>query len=302
MGGQRAGTATAAISRVGVVGAGIMGQGVSHSVAASGRDVVLVDISREALRQAQTAIKDNCRMYRLFASGELVDPGKVLARITSSTDFAALRDVDFVVENVAEDFAVKQTVYRQLDETCPRRTVFAANTSAIPITRIAAQTRRPAQVIGMHFMNPLPLKPMVEVIRGYHTSDATVERARELISAMGKDWVVVGDSPGFVTNRVLMVAINEAAYLVYEKVATPEEVDRLVTSCFGHKMGMLETADLIGVDTVLRSIEMLHEAFGDSKYRPCPLLRQMVDAGLHGRKSGQGFYRHNDYRRRGKDD
>jgi 3-hydroxybutyryl-CoA dehydrogenase len=288
------GTNRMEIARVGVVGAGVMGRGLGHNLAASGKDVILVDISADTLRAAEAEIRSNCRAYRLFAKGDLLDADKVLGRITFTTDYTALHKADFVVENVVEDFEVKRQVYRLLDQNCPEWTVFAANTSAISITRIAALTGRPAQVLGMHFMNPVPLKPMVEVIRGYHTADATLERARELLAAMGKDCVVVRDSPGFVTNRVLMLAINEAAYLVHERVATPAEIDRLFTSCFGHKMGMLETADMIGVDTVLLSIEQLYDAFGDSKYRPCPLLRQMVDAGLTGRKSGEGFYRHED--------
>ena len=168
--------------------------------------------------------------------------------------------------------------------------MFAANTSAIPITRIASLTRRPARVIGMHFMNPVPLKPVVEVIRGYYTADETVALAQGLLAGMGKEGVVVNDSPGFVSNRVLMLTINEAIFLLHEGVAAAEDVDKIFKGCFGHKMGPLETADLIGLDTILLSIEVLYESFNDSKYRPCPLLKKMVDAGLYGQKSGQGFY------------
>jgi len=167
---------------------------------------------------------------------------------------------------------------------------FAANTSAYSITRIGSLTQRPDRVLGMHFMNPVPLKPTVEVIRAFHTSQATVDTALALLKGMGKEGIVVNDMPGFVSNRVLMLTINEAVWLVQDQVATPEDVDRIFVTCFGHKMGPLETADLIGLDTILFSIEVLYESFNDSKYRPCPLLRKMVDAGLHGRKSGQGFY------------
>jgi 3-hydroxybutyryl-CoA dehydrogenase len=168
--------------------------------------------------------------------------------------------------------------------------VLAVNTSAIPITRIAGLTSRPASVIGMHFMNPVPFKPTVEVIRGFHTSEATIAVAKGLLARMNKECVVVNDSPGFVTNRVMMLTVNEAMFLVQEQVAAVPEVDHLFKQCFGHKMGPLETADLIGLDTVLLSIEVLYESLGDSKYRPCPLLRKMVDAGLFGRKNGRGFY------------
>jgi 3-hydroxybutyryl-CoA dehydrogenase len=168
--------------------------------------------------------------------------------------------------------------------------VFAVNTSAISITRIASVTSRAPQVIGMHFMNPVPLKPMVEVIRGYHTSEQTIDTAKALVAAMDKECIVVNDSPGFVTNRVMMLTINEAIFMVQEQVSSVVEIDRLFKQCFGHKMGPLETADLIGLDTILLSIEVLYESFNDSKYRPCPLLKQMVDAGLYGRKSGRGFY------------
>lgn len=168
--------------------------------------------------------------------------------------------------------------------------MIGCNTSAIPITRLASATRRPAQVIGMHFMNPVPRKPLVEVIRGYHTSDSTLALARQLLAAMGKECVVVADSPGFVSNRVLMLTINEAVCLLQERAASAEEIDTIFKTCFGHAMGPLETADLIGLDTVLLSIEVLYESFSDARFRPSPLLRKLVDAGLYGRKSGQGFY------------
>jgi 3-hydroxybutyryl-CoA dehydrogenase len=194
------------------------------------------------------------------------------------------------VENVVEKWPVKKDVYAQLDAICRPDVVFAANTSAISITRIGSATKRPSQVVGMHFMNPVPMKPMVEVIRGFHTSDASIAAAKQFLAGMGKDCIVVEDSPGFVSNRVLMLTVNEAVFLVHDKVASAADVDRIFKTCFGHKMGPLETADLIGLDTILYSIEVLYESFNDDKYRPCPLLKKMVDAGLHGRKSGRGFY------------
>jgi 3-hydroxybutyryl-CoA dehydrogenase len=207
-----------------------------------------------------------------------------------TTSYEALAEVDFVVENVVEKWAVKREVYPRLDRLCRPQVIFAANTSCLSITRLAAQTARPERVIGMHFMNPVPLKPTVELIRGHHTSRETVEAAQEFLAGMGKDAIVVEDLPGFVTNRVLMLTINEAVFVVQDRVAPAEDVDRLFRSCFGHKMGPLETGDLIGLDTILDSLEVLHESYGDDKFRPAPLLRKMVDAGLLGRKSGRGFY------------
>jgi 3-hydroxybutyryl-CoA dehydrogenase len=195
-----------------------------------------------------------------------------------------------VIENVPEKWEIKREVYPRLDALCPERTVFAVNTSCISITRVGGLTRRPERVVGMHFMNPVPLKPMVEVIRGYHTSEETLDTARRLLRQMGKDGIVVNDLPGFVSNRILMLTVNEAIFVLQDGVATAEQVDQLFKTCFGHKMGPLETADLIGLDTILYSIEVLYESYSDGKYRPAPLLRKMVDAGLLGRKSGKGFY------------
>lgn len=285
---------------IGVVGAGVMGRGVAQNLAQTGHRVVLVDIDPAALCGAEAEIRRGLRFQRLFRKDETkdaatrqaagADDAAVLDRILFTTKDEVLAESDFVIENATEDWTVKEAVYRRIDTLCRPEVVFAANTSAITITRIAAATGRPDRVIGMHFMNPVPLKPVVEVIRGYHSSEETVAHARAFLAGMGKEAVVVEDSPGFVSNRVLMLAVNEAAYLVHEGVAPAVDVDRIFTSCFGHKMGMLETADLIGLDTVLRSIEVLSESFRDSKYRPCPLLRKMVDAGLLGRKSGRGFY------------
>ncbi len=279
------------IQAVGVVGAGVMGRGVAQSLAQTGHHVVLLDISDEVLAKALAEIKDNVRLHSLFTpkKGALA-PDDVARQITCSTDYDMLAEAEFVIENVTEKWELKQAIYPQLSAICRDSCVLAVNTSAIPITRLAALTARPSSVLGMHFMNPVPLKPMVEVIRGYHTSNETLERAKHLLTQMGKECIVVNDAAGFVTNRVMMLTVNEAIFLLHEQVASAEEIDRLFKSCFGHKMGPLETADLIGLDTVLLSIEVLYDNFNDSKYRPCPLLRKMVDAGLYGRKSGQGFY------------
>lgn len=254
---------------------------------------MLVDVSQEILDQARESIRNSIRFQGLFTKDKKTNNlGEVLERISLTTDASVLADADFVIENVTEKPDVKKEVYSAIDRICPDRTIFGANTSAITITQIASLTKRPAQVIGIHFMNPVPLKTTVEVIRGFHTSDETLEHTRRLLSQMGKECVVVKDSPGFVSNRVLMLTVNEAIFLLQEKAAKAEEIDRIFTACFGHKMGPLATADLIGLDTVLYSLEVLYDAFADSKYRACPLLRKMVDAGLYGRKSGQGFYKY----------
>ena len=274
---------------VGVVGAGVMGIGVAQNLAQDGYDVVLVDLDEQTLTAARTAIARNCRMSRLMG-GPALDPDEVLARITTAVGVDALAKAEFVIENVTENWDVKRAVHEALDAACGPDAVFIVNTSAFPITKVAAVTSRPGQVVGVHFMNPVPAKPAVELIPGFHTTPRTIERTRQLLTAMGKKAIQVQDACGFVSNRVLMLTVNEAAYLVHEGVADAASVDEVFRSCFGHPMGPLETADLIGVDTILYSVEVLYEYYSDSKYRPCPLLRQMTDAGLHGRKSGRGFY------------
>lgn len=278
---------------VGVVGAGVMGVGVAHSLAQAGHRVILLDISDDILKQAREEIIKNLRMERMFSKSkgyESIDT--VVERITFTTDYAPFADADFVIENVTENWEIKKKVHAQLDAIAPAHAVFAANTSAVSITRIGSVTKRPSQVLGMHFMNPVPMKPVVEVIRGYHTSEETIATAQALLASMNKEGIVVKDMPGFVSNRVLMLTVNEAIFLVQDQVATAAEVDKIFRTCFGHKMGPLETADLIGLDTILYSVEVLYESYNDSKYRPCPLLKKMVDAGLYGRKSGQGFYQY----------
>ena len=274
---------------IGVAGAGVMGIGVAQNLAQTGHQVVLVDLDEDVLSRALSQIERNCRMSRLMG-GPVVDANAVLALITTATKAAALADVDVVIENITENWELKKALYAELDAVCKPGTIFVVNTSAIPITKVGGITKRPEQVVGVHFMNPVPMKPACELIPGFHTTPETLVRVRALLEAMGKKPLQVKDSSGFVSNRVLMLTVNEAAFLVHEGVATAETVDEVFRSCFGHPMGPLETADLIGVDTILYSVEVLYQNYSDSKYRPCPLLQQMTDAGLHGRKSGRGFY------------
>jgi 3-hydroxybutyryl-CoA dehydrogenase len=282
----------AAPRTVGVVGAGVMGVGVAQNLAQTGHRVLLLDVSAQVLERARAEIEKGLRFHGMFARQKAAGPppAEVLGRIEFTTEYDAFAAADFVVENVTEKWEAKSPVYPVLDRVCPPHACFAANTSAYSITRIGSLTQRPDRVLGMHFMNPVPLKPTVEVIRAFHTSQATLDTAQTLLRAMGKEGIVVNDMPGFVSNRVLMLTINEAVWLVQDQVAAAEDVDRIFKTCFGHRMGPLETADLIGLDTILYSVEVLYESYNDSKYRPCPLLRKMVDAGLHGRKNGRGFY------------
>jgi 3-hydroxybutyryl-CoA dehydrogenase len=279
------------IKTVGVIGAGVMGVGLGQNLAQTGHKAILVDISGEVLDRAREEIKKGLRFQGMFQKGAKKESSdEVLGRIRFTTNLEELDEADFVVENVPEKWEIKSRIYPRIDAICPERAVFAVNTSCFSITRVGALTKRPDRVIGMHFMNPVPLKPMVEAIRGYHTSEETIATARQFLSQIGKDCILVNDLPGFVSNRILMLTINEAVFVLQDGVATAEQVDQLFKTCFGHKMGPLETADLIGLDTILYSIEVLHESYNDSKYRPCPLLKKMVDAGLHGRKNGKGFY------------
>ena len=280
---------------VGVIGAGVMGSGVAQNLAQSGFKVVLLDICEAALQRAQQSIRTNVR-FQAFTQkdkSKVDNPDTVLSRIQFTTDYAPLAQAFYVIENVVEKWEAKSAVYPLLEKVCPPEAVYAVDTSCYSVTRVGALTARPDKVIGIHFMNPVPMKPTVEVIKGWHTSQQTIDITNDLLARMGKNGILVNDSPGFVSNRVLMLTVNEAVFTVQDQVASAQQVDDIFKKCFGHKMGPLETADLIGLDTILYSIEVLHESFGDSKYRPCPLLKKMVDAGLLGRKSGQGFYKYN---------
>lgn len=279
------------IPAVGVVGSGVMGTGLAQVLAHTGHRVVLIDKLEPALEHAKTGITNNLRLQKMLRTESIQEStATILSRIQFTTDYNGLSGVDFVIENITENWEAKNLVWQRIDALAPDHCVMASNTSAISITRIASVTRRPANVLGMHFMNPVPLKSTVEVIRGYHTSDATLATAETLLSQMKMQGIVVRDMPGFVSNRVSMLMVNEAIFLVQDGVATVEQVDSIFRSCLSHKMGPLETADLIGLDTILYSIEVLYESYNDSKYRPCPLLKKMVDAGLHGCKNGRGFY------------
>lgn len=280
-------------STIGVIGAGVMGAGVAQNLAQRGMRVILVDVDPEVLRKAEATIRNAIRFSGMFnqdASGD--DPDTIIGRIRFVTDRAPLAEAEYVIENVVEKWDVKEAVYREIDTICAPECIFAANTSAISITRIAGATSRPDRVVGIHFMNPVPMKPTVELIRGFHSSEDAIGATRALLGQMGKKAIVVNDMPGFVSNRVLMLTVNEAIFVVQDQVAPAADVDKVFVECFGHKMGPLATGDLIGLDTILYSLDVLYESYNDSKFRPAPLLKKMVDAGLHGRKTGQGFFKY----------
>jgi len=282
------------MSRVTVVGAGTMGNGIAHVFAQNGWDTLLVDVSGDQLDKARETIGSN--LERQVKKGGLSAEQKdaVLGRLTTSTVLDGAGQAELVVEAASEHPETKFRIFRDLDRSAPSGAILATNTSSIPITSIGAQTGRPGLVIGMHFMNPVPLMPLVEVIRGVETTDATAARTVEIAKSLGKTPVEVNDSPGFVSNRVLMPMINEAIFCVMEGVAAPEAIDTVMKLGMNHPLGPLALADLIGLDVCLAILQVLHRDLGDDKYRPCPLLARMVSAGRLGKKSGRGFY---DYRR-----
>src|SRR5712692_6153743 len=280
------------IASIGVVGAGTMGSGIAQVAARAGIKVTMCDVSEEFLRRGLDAIEKSLQRdvdkQRLTSDEKL----QITARINSATDLADLSHVDFVVEAVNEDLAAKSEVFRRLDELVQPEVILATNTSSISITRLAGVTARPDRFIGMHFMNPVPVMKLVEVIRGIATSDQTCAATRELAETMGKTPVEVTDSPGFISNRVLMPMINEAIFALHESVGSPEAIDQIMKLGMNHPMGPLQLADFIGLDVCLAIMNVLYDGFDDSKYRPCPLLKKYVDAGWLGRKSGRGFYRY----------
>lgn len=278
---------------VGVVGAGVIGRGVAEELARFGQHVTLVDTSRVALESARAEIAQGLRLGHMAGARAVVggDWRAALQRIQYSVDMATISCVDFVIENVTEQESVKDSVHRAIGMHCRHDAVIAANTSAIAISRIAAATPRPESLVGIHFMNPVPLRHTVELIRAAQTSERTLTLAQHLLAAMDLKSVLVADTPGFVANRVLMLSINEAASLLEAGAASAVDIDRVFTECLGHRMGPLATADLIGLDNVLDALKLLEQSWGD-KYRPCPLLEELVTACLLGRKSGQGFHPH----------
>jgi len=282
------------MEKIVVIGAGTMGNGIAHTAAASGFDVTLLDVSDAILERATSTISAN--LQRGVDKGKMTADEKqaVLGRIATSTSYDTVADAAIVIEAIIEKLEAKVSLFEKLDQLTSSACILASNTSSISITKIAAATKRPDKVIGMHFMNPVPVMTLVEVIRGIATSDATYKQVEDLSKRMGKTPIEVNDYPGFVSNRVLMPLINEAIFTLYEGVATAEAIDGVMKLGMNHPMGPLTLADFIGLDVCLAILRVLEDGFGDPKYRPCPLLVKMVDAGWLGRKSGRGFY---DYRK-----
>ena len=278
------------MSEVAVVGAGTMGNGIAHVFAQHGWSVTLIDVSDVALARGLTAIRGNLDRQVKKGTIPATAPEEILGRIAGKASLDAASGSELIVEAATERPDLKFEIFRTLDSVAPPAAILATNTSSISITEIAAVTKRPAQVIGMHFMNPVPVMQLVEVIRGHATSDATMERTLEVARALDKTPVEVNDYPGFVANRILMPMLNEAMFAVMEGVATPEAVDTVMKLGMAHPMGPLALADFIGLDVCLAILEVMHKGLGDPKYRPCPLLRRMVAAGNLGKKSGKGFY------------
>ncbi|MEH6651524.1 MAG: 3-hydroxybutyryl-CoA dehydrogenase [Motiliproteus sp.] len=278
------------IEHVGVVGAGQMGSGIAQVCAAAGLRVTLCDLNKKSLERGFSAIRDS--LERLVAKDKLSqsEVKAIVERIETSVALENLSKADIVIEAASENEIIKQAIFKDLDRICQPDTILATNTSSISITRLAAVTQRPGQVIGMHFMNPVPIMKLVEVIRALQTEDTVFNAVNELATQVDKVPVDVKDAPGFVANRILLPMINEAVFCLYEGLATAEEIDTVMKLGMSHPMGPLALADLIGLDTCLSIMEVLYDGFKDSKYRPCPLLTKMVDAGYLGRKSGRGFH------------
>ncbi|MGE7183604.1 3-hydroxybutyryl-CoA dehydrogenase [Peribacillus sp. NPDC006672] len=281
------------IQKVMVIGAGQMGSGIAQVCAMSGYEVLLHDLKEEYVEKGLGTITKNLSRQVEKGKMEPGDKDAILSRLTSSTDLKNAAAVDLVIEAAVENMEIKTKIFAELDEITPQHVILASNTSSLPITEIAAATNRPEKVIGMHFMNPVPVMKLVEIIRGLATSDEVYKEVEKMAESLNKVPVEVNDFPGFVANRILMPMINEAIYTLYEGVATKEAIDDVMKLGMNHPMGPLTLADFIGLDTCLYIMETLHQGLGDDKYRPCPLLRKYVKAGWLGKKSGRGFYEYN---------
>jgi 3-hydroxybutyryl-CoA dehydrogenase len=276
---------------VGVIGVGNIGSGLVADLVLHGIHAIAVDVSEKSLETARAGILQTVRLAPMFTKGApKLTRAETLSRITFTTRLDEVSACEFILENATEDWTIKKPIYERLDRIAPAGVCLAANTSCISVTRIAGATSRPEKVVGMHFMNPVHMMPTVEVIRGCHTSAETLLTVNNFLAQLKKEAIVVGDMPGFVSNRISHLFMNEAAFVFQDGVATAAQIDSIFKKCFGHKMGPLETADLIGLDTVMLSLDVLYDSFHDPKFRCCPLLRKMVDAGHRGRKSGRGFY------------
>ncbi|MBE0572731.1 MAG: 3-hydroxybutyryl-CoA dehydrogenase [Ignavibacteriaceae bacterium] len=276
---------------VGVIGAGNIGIGAATDLVLHGINCVLVDISHDQLEKANEEILKNIRFAPLvLKNSPKVSKEEVLERLKLSINIKDLSACDFVIENVTEDWEIKENVYKQLDEILNPEVCIGCNTSCISITKVGSVTNRPDKIVGIHLMNPVHMKPTVEVIKGFHTSDDTLEKLHVLFKQLNKNSIVVNDMPGFVSNRISHLFMNEAVFVLQDQVASAKDIDDIFKKCFGHIMGPLETADLIGLDTVMHSLDVLYESYHDPKFRCCPLLRKMVYAGQLGRKTGKGFY------------
>ena len=281
------------VKKIGVIGAGTMGHGIALVAAQSGYDVIIRDINDELVKKGLQRV--NKFLDKSVEKGKITakDKETILSKIQGTTKLVDLKEMDLIIEAIFENIKVKKEIFQELDKLCKKETIFASNTSTIPITDLASATNRPEQFIGMHFMNPVPLMKLVEVIRGLRTSDEVTTLIKKLAEEMGKTPVEVNDGPGFVSNRVLFAMINEAIFCLQDGTGTAEAIDSVMKLGMNHPMGPLELADLIGLDVSLGILNVLYEGFNDSKYRPCPLLKKMVQAGYLGRKSGKGFYDYN---------